>query len=125
MIKKFLGTVVVGIVVASFAKEGYSYVKDVKNSKKLIDETEKILDPFVRAYAETNDENAAFQKIISEKLTIGEVKKLRAILRNRYSRLSILDGSYEYSKLIDTIEELLPVEGSIQDTEWKCTEDEW
>lgn len=104
MIKKFFGTVVVGIVEASFAKEGYSYVKNVKNSKKLIDETEKILDPFVRAYAETNDENAAFQKIISEKLTIGEVKKLRAILKNRYSRLSNLDGSYEYSKLIDIIE---------------------
>lgn len=120
MIKKIFGTVVVVGVVASFAKEGYQYVKDVKNSKKLIDETEKILDPFVIAYCETNDENMTFKKIIREKLTIGEVKKLRTILRKRYSQLSVLDGLYEYSKLIDAIEELLPVEGSIQDTERNC-----
>lgn len=124
MIKKTITFIVAGSVAAAFIKEGYNYIQETKETKKSIDQMERLLDPFVAVYKGSQDQKEAFYKIIKEKLTTEDVRTLRKILERRYRQLSLENGSLAYFQLIEAIDECLPVEGSINDIRNRFTSKE-
>lgn len=115
MIKKAITFVVVGSAGAAILKEGYNYIQELRETKKSIDQMERLIDPFVEAYNGSQDQKNIFQKIIKEKLIIEDVQSLRKILKHRHQQLSYIEGSFRYLHLIEAIDECLPVVGSITD----------
>lgn len=115
MIKKILGIAAVGSITTVVLKEGYNYIQILKENKQSVDQIGRLLDPFVIAYKDSTHDFESFSRIIKEKLPQEDVKVLRNILKHRCKQLSFLDGSYAYSCLVDAIDDLLPVEGSITD----------
>ncbi|MBO0455806.1 hypothetical protein JZO77_03510 [Enterococcus hulanensis] len=121
MIKKAITFVVVGGAATAIIKEGYNYVQELRETKKSIDQMERLLDPFVEEYNGSENQICSFQKIIKEKLTTEDVQSLRKILKHRYQQLSYIEGSFSYLQLIEAIDECLPVVGSITDVKNRFT----
>lgn len=121
MIKKTIAFIVAGSVAAAVIKDGYDYVQEVRETNKNIEQMERLLDPFVIAYTESKDCNNTFKKVIMEKLTTEDVRTLRKILLHRKRQLCSYEGGYEYSLLLEAIDECLPVVGSIKDMKNRFT----
>ncbi|MDT2556693.1 MULTISPECIES: hypothetical protein [Bacilli] len=111
--KKVLGTIVIGSVTALVAKESIDYIRRLTQTKQSIDKIGKLIDPFVIAYVDEDYRAKVFTRIIKERLTLEEVESLRTVFSDRHDKLSFSKGSYEYSHLLDILNEHLPVEGSI------------
>lgn len=124
MIKKTIAFIVAGSVAAAVIKDGYDYVQEVRETNKNIDQMERLLDPFVIAYKDSKDRNNAFKRIIKEKLTTEDVRALRKILLHRKRQLRSYEGVFEYSLLLEAIDECLPVVGSINDIKNRFTSEE-
>lgn len=124
MIKKTIAFVVAGSVAAVVIKDGYDYVQEVRETNRNIEQMERLLDPFVIAYKESKDRNNAFKRVIKEKLTTEDVRTLRKILLHRKRQLRSYEGFFEYSLLLEAIDECLPVVGSINDIKNRFTSKE-
>lgn len=111
--KKLLGTIVIGSISALVAKESIDYIRRLTQTKQSIDRIGKLIDPFVIAYVDEDFRAKVFTRIIKERLTLEEVESLRTIFSDRHDKLSFSKGSYEYSHLLDILNEHLPVDGSI------------
>nr|WP_025193672.1 hypothetical protein [Enterococcus faecalis] len=74
-----------------------------------------LLDPFVLAYDDSRDFGKKFREIITKKMTIDEVKELKIVLELRQKALDMEHIGYAYKRLLKIIEEVLPIENSIEE----------
>ena len=75
----------------------------------------KLLDPFVMAYDNSKDFGNTFKEIIKKKMTIDEVKELKFVLTQRQKAFDLDDVWFAYSHLLRIIEEVLPIENSLEE----------
>lgn len=91
-----------------FKKKNNQYEGKTKNAYKL-------LDPFVMAYDNSKDFGNTFKEIIKKKMTIDEVKELKFVLTQRQKAFDLDDVWFAYSHLLRIIEEVLPIENSLEE----------
>ena len=77
--------------------------------------TYNLLDPFVMAYDNSKDFGNTFKEIIKKKMTIDEVKELKFVLTQRQKAFDLDDVWFAYSHLLRIIEEVLPIENSLEE----------
>lgn len=65
----------------------YKQYKKKKQKRILEEEPFQILDPFVNYYYWSTDIDEHFKKVISERMTLDEVKILKAVFKNREESL--------------------------------------
>jgi len=75
----------------------------------------KLLDPFVQAYDTSHDFGEQFETIIREKMTVDEVKQLRAVLVKRKEALNLGNVKFAYDRLLEIVDKVLPLAGSLED----------
>lgn len=91
-----------------FKKKNNQYEGKTKNAYKL-------LDPFVMAYDNSKDFGNTFKEIIKKKMTIDEVKELKIVLLQRKKAVKWDEEGFAYNHLLRIIDEVLPIENSLED----------
>ncbi|WP_438792741.1 hypothetical protein [Enterococcus sp. DIV2385] len=94
----------------------YKQYKKKKQKRILEEEPFQILDPFVNYYYWSTDIDEHFKKVISERMTLDEVKILKAVFKNREESLRG-EEKIAYYHFLRIIDQYLPVESSLKSLE--------
>lgn len=94
----------------------YKQYNKKKQKRILEEEPFQILDPFVNYYYWSTDIDEHFKKVISERMTLDEVKLLKAVFKNREESLRG-EEKIAYYHFLRIIDQYLPVESSLKSLE--------
>lgn len=94
----------------------YKQYNKKKQKRILEEEPFQILDPFVNYYYWSTDIDEHFKKVISERMTLDEVKILKAVFKNREESLRG-EEKIAYYHFLRIIDQYLPVESSLKSLE--------
>ncbi|EPB2977575.1 hypothetical protein ACFJX1_01515 [Enterococcus faecalis] len=94
----------------------YKQYNKKKQKRILEEEPFQILDPFVNYYYWSTDIDEHFKKVISERMTLDEVKLLKSVFKKREESLRG-EETIAYYHFLRIIDQYLPVESSLKSLE--------
>lgn len=105
------------ISISLLASKLYKGYKKKDQRRILEEEPFQILDPFLNYYYWSTDFDEHFKKVIRQRMTIDEVKLLKAVFKKREESLRGEEGGITYYHFLKIIDQYLPVESSLKDSE--------
>lgn len=114
--KKELLISIVSVTTTLLVNKLYKQYNKKKQKRILEEEPFQILDPFVNYYYWSTDIDEHFKKVISERMTLDEVKLLKAVFKNREESLRG-EEKIAYYHFLRIIDQYLPVESSLKSLE--------
>ncbi|EJZ8850301.1 hypothetical protein OIX16_002786 [Enterococcus faecalis] len=94
----------------------YKQYNKKKQKRILEEEPFQILDPFLNYYYWSTDFDEHFKKVISERMTLDELKLLKAVFKKREESLRG-EETIVYYHFLRIIDQYLPVESSLKSLE--------